>query len=99
MVKANIISIIMHIIGLTIMLLRGLLVDRFGKLPVIRWGSLMISGAIPLHFLWFNKAAAKNRYSADARSGAGDDNYGCPGSDGRRAGASTTALRSFIDKL
>ena len=41
MVKANIIAIIVHIIGLTIMLLGGLLVDRFGKLPVNRWGSLM----------------------------------------------------------
>ena len=48
MAEANTITTIVQIIGLPIVLLGGLLVDRFGKLPVNRWGNLMIAGVIPI---------------------------------------------------
>jgi MHS family proline/betaine transporter-like MFS transporter len=48
MAEANVITTIVQIIGLPIVLLGGLLVDRFGKLPVNRWGNLMIAGVIPI---------------------------------------------------
>ena len=48
MAEANGIATVVQTLGLPLVLLGGLLVDRFGKVPVNRWGNLLLAAATPV---------------------------------------------------
>jgi MHS family proline/betaine transporter-like MFS transporter len=48
MAEANTITTIVQMIGLPMVLLGRFLVNHFGKLPINRWGNLMLAGIIPI---------------------------------------------------
>lgn len=48
MAEANGIATLVQSLGLPLVLLGGVLVDRFGKVPVNRWGNLLLAAATPV---------------------------------------------------